>query len=170
MKKISCVLACMLFLFSNVLLAQNKYIGAAKCKMCHNSKGKQYDIWSASKHAKALENLKGDAALKIGKAKGIASPSTDAKCLKCHSTAASIDASLNGGITKEEGVSCEGCHGPGSNYKAPIVMKNKEDAIKKGLIIPNEKLCVKCHNSESPTFKSFDYKIYVAKIAHNNPK
>ena len=52
----------------------------------------------------------------------------------------------------------------------PCFKGNKEDAIKKGLIIPNEKLCVKCHNSESPTFKSFDYKIYVAKIAHNNPK
>ena len=167
MKKLS-LIACMLFLVSTVLIGQNKYIGAAKCKMCHNTKGKQYDIWSASKHAHALEALKSEAALKIGKAKGIASPSTDAKCLKCHSTGASIDASLNAGITKEEGVTCESCHGPGSNYKMPAVMKNKADALTKGLVAVSEKTCTKCHNSESPTFKSFDYKTYYAKIAHKN--
>ena len=170
MKKISCVLACMLIFVSSVLLAQNKYVGASKCKMCHMAKGKQYPIWSESKHAKAFETLKGEAALKIGKEKGIASPSTDAKCLKCHATAAVIDASLNGGITNAEGVSCETCHGPGSAYKAPAIMKNRAEAIKNGMIIPDEKVCLKCHNSESPTFKSFNYATYYAKIAHNNPK
>ena len=37
MKKLS-LIACMLFLVSTVLIGQNKYIGAAKCKMCHNPK------------------------------------------------------------------------------------------------------------------------------------
>ncbi len=170
MKKLSIVIACMLFLFSNVLLAQNKYIGAKNCKMCHMSKGKQYPTWSESKHAKAVETLKGEAALKIAKEKGITSPSTDAKCLKCHSTASTVPANLNGGITTEEGVSCEACHGPGSAYKAPAVMRNQAESIKNGLIIPDEKLCVKCHNSESPTFKGFDYAKYNAKITHKNPK
>jgi hypothetical protein len=170
MKKLSIVIACMLFLFSNVLLAQNKYVGAKNCKMCHMSKGKQYPTWNESKHAKAFETLKSEKALKIGKEKGIATPSTDAKCLKCHSTAAAIPANLNGGITKEEGVSCETCHGPGSAYKAPAIMRNKAESIKNGLIIPDEKLCVKCHNSESPTFKGFDYAKYNAKVAHKNPK
>ena len=159
----------MLIFVSSVLLAQNKYVGAAKCKMCHMAKGKQYPIWSESKHAKAFENLKGEAALKIGKEKGIASPSTDAKCLKCHATAAAIDAKLNGGITNEDGVSCETCHGPGSTYKAPAMMKNKAEALKNGMIVPDEKLCLKCHNSESPTFKSFNYATYLAKITHKNP-
>ena len=169
MKKISIVMACMLFLVSNVLLAQNKYVGAAKCKMCHMSKGKQYPTWSESKHAKAFESLKSEAALKIGKEKGIADPSTDAKCLKCHSTASEIDATLNGGIKNEEGVSCETCHGPGSAYKAPAVMRSRDESIKNGLIVPDEKLCLKCHNSESPTFKGFDYATYNAKITHKNP-
>lgn len=170
MKKISIVLACMLFLLSNVLLAQNKYVGAKNCKMCHMSKGKQYPQWADSKHAKAVETLKGEAALKIAKEKGIADPSTDAKCLKCHSTASAIDAKLNGGITKEEGVSCEACHGPGSAYKAPAVMRSRDASISNGLIIPDEKLCLKCHNSESPTFKGFDFAAYNAKISHKNPK
>jgi hypothetical protein len=169
-KKTSLVIACMLLLAGNVLLAQNKYVGAEKCKMCHMSKGKQYPIWSTSKHAKAFETLKGAAALAIGKEKGVASPSTDAKCLKCHSTAATVTAAMNGGITDAEGVSCETCHGPGSNYKSMIIMKNRTDAVKNGLIIPDEKLCLKCHNSESPTFKGFDFATYNAKITHMNPK
>jgi hypothetical protein len=169
-KKISLVMACMLLLASNVLLAQNKYVGAEKCKMCHMSKGKQYPTWSTSKHAKAFESLKSEAALAIGKEKGVASPSTDAKCLKCHSTAAAIDAKLNGGITDAEGVSCETCHGPGSTYKSAIIMKSRTESVKNGLIIPDEKLCLKCHNSESPTFKGFDFATYNAKIIHMNPK
>ncbi|NVN95697.1 MAG: cytochrome C554 [Bacteroidetes bacterium] len=170
MKKTLIVIACMLFLLSNGLLAQNKYVGAKNCKMCHMAKGKQYPTWSESKHAKAFETLKGPEALKIAKEKGIADPSTDEKCLKCHSTVASIDAKLNGGITKEEGVSCETCHGAGSAYKAPAVMRNHDACVTNGLIIPDEKLCLKCHNSGSPTFKGFDFATYSAKITHKNPK
>ena len=29
--------------------------------------------------------------------------------------------------------------------------------------------CKMCHNSESPTFKEFDFKTALAKIAHPNP-
>jgi len=160
------VIACMLFVVSNVLLAQNKYIGSAKCKMCHMSKRKQHPSWSASKHVKAFEILKGEVALKIAKGKNIADTSTDAKCLKCYATASAIDSKLNGRITKEDGVSCETCHGPGSNYKAPIVMNKREDAINNGLIFPGEKLCLKCHNSESPTIKGFNYATSLAKTVH----
>jgi hypothetical protein len=160
-----------LFAGSSVFSQEFEYIGAAKCKMCHNKPetGKQYDLWKASAHAKAFETLKGPEALKIGQAKGIASPSTDQKCVKCHSTAA-INADLNAGITAEEGVSCESCHGPGSVYKSLTIMKSREQALTKGLIIPDEKVCKKCHNSESPTFKSFDFAAASAKIAHMIPK
>jgi hypothetical protein len=169
-RKISLAMACILFLASNVLLAQNKYVGAEKCKMCHMTKGKAYPVWSESKHSKALLTLKGAAAIAIAKEKGIADPSADAKCLKCHATAATVPANLNGGITNAEGVSCEACHGPGSTYKSMTLMKNRTDAIKNGLLIPDEKTCLKCHNSESPTFKGFDFATYNAKIAHMNPK
>ncbi len=153
------LLALGLFLFlGNSVNAQNKYIGAAKCKMCHNKtdKGAQYSKWLAGPHAKAMESLKGDDA-------------SNPKCLKCHSTAASVDQSLVLTLTKEEGVSCESCHGPGSAYKSMSVMKNKEMAISKGLVIPDEKVCKKCHNSESPNFKGFNFDEYFAKIAHPNP-
>ena len=157
---------------STASVAQNKYIGSAKCKVCHNApdKGVQYTKWAGSKHSKALERLKSDTAKLIGSTRGVADPSTNAKCLKCHATAFGVATDLLGGLTLAEGVSCESCHGAGSAYKNPAIMKNLADAKSKGLTIPNEKICLKCHNSESPVFKSFDFKTYYAKISHKNPK
>ena len=126
--------------------------------MCHNKpdKGEQYNKWAASPHAKAMESLKGDDA-------------KNPKCLKCHSTAASVDASLLAGLKVEEGVTCESCHGPGSVYKSATIMKKLDLAKEKGLIIPTEETCKKCHNEESPNYKGFNFKEYVAKIAHDDP-
>jgi hypothetical protein len=136
-----------------------EYIGAAKCKVCHNSpaKGEQYKQWAGTKHASAMKSLKGDE---------LKNP----KCLKCHSTAASVNQKLIDTITVEEGVSCETCHGPGSAYKAMAIMKDQAKSKANGLIIPDEKLCKTCHNAESPTFKGFDFKTSWAKISHPMPK
>jgi hypothetical protein len=48
-------------------------------------------------------------------------------------------------------------------------MKNRKVALTKGLIVPDEELCKTCHNSESPTFKGFNYEEYLAEIAHPDP-
>lgn len=149
----------LLFMGGNYLTAQDyEYIGATKCKMCHNkpATGAQYKIWSQSKHAHAMEALKGD-------------EKNDPKCLKCHSTYYGNDEDLMVSIKPDEGVSCESCHGPGSGYKSNTVMKNKEKSIAAGLIIPNESTCVTCHNDESPHFKGFNYDEYFKKIAHPVP-
>jgi len=158
-KFLSVVLVCGMVLTVAPANAQQKeYIGAAKCKMCHNKppQGEQYKKWSESAHAKAMASLKGDEA-------------KDPKCLKCHSTAAGLKLSDTQTITVAEGVSCESCHGAGSAYKSPAIMKDRAKSIAAGMIIPDEKLCKKCHNAESPNFKGFDYKTYSAKIAHPNP-
>lgn len=158
-KFLSMVLICGLCLAVAPANAQQKeYIGAAKCKMCHNKppQGEQYNKWAASKHSKAMQSLKGDEA-------------KDPKCLKCHSTAAGLVLSDTQTITVAEGVSCESCHGAGSAYKTPTIMKDQAKAVAAGMIIPDEKLCKKCHNAESPNFKGFEYKAALAKIAHPNP-
>ncbi len=152
-----------------------KYVGVAKCKTCHNTKkiGKQYTVWKNSLHAKAMESLKSEKALKYAKEHKIADPSKDATCTKCHSTMASIDKSLidpKGKLTIEEGVSCESCHGPGSVYKKRSIMIDREKAIASGLVVPTEKVCVTCHNKDNPFYKPFDFKTYSAKIAHPVPK
>jgi hypothetical protein len=50
-------------------------------------------------------------------------------------------------------------------------MKDKDKAISNGLMIHTEgaTFCQTCHNSESPTFKSFDFDASWAKIKHTDP-
>lgn len=157
-KKLFLLMGMAIFFISFVNAQDCKYVGAIKCKMCHNKaeKGEQYNKWLAGPHAKAMASLKGDEA-------------KNPKCLKCHSTAASVDQGLVTSITVEEGVSCESCHGPGSLYKVATTMKDMKLAMSKGLIMPDEKVCKKCHNEGSPNYKGFNFKEYSAKIAHTDP-
>jgi hypothetical protein len=155
---------------------KHEYIGATKCKMCHNRPdgGEQYAIWEKSAHAKAYTVLASDEAKKLGKAKGIDNPQEAAACLKCHVTGYGAPADLLGSkYDKTEGVTCEACHGAGGDYykkKTMVgVFTGEIDPASVGLVMPDEKTCVKCHNEESPTFKSFDYKEMVKKIAHPIP-
>jgi hypothetical protein len=157
-KKIIFLLGMVILTIGMVNAEDFKYIGAAKCKMCHNKadKGAQYNQWASTPHAKAMDRLKG-------------ADATNPKCLKCHSTAAAANQALIATITVAEGVSCESCHGPGSAYKVATTMKDKTLAMSKGLIMPDEKVCKKCHNEESPNYKGFNFKEYSAKIAHDDP-
>ena len=167
-----------LFIFIALLIAgvasaqQNfRYMGADNCKTCHNKpeKGAQYDKWwYADLHSQALESLSSEKAIEYGKKNGIANPATDARCLKCHSTYHAAPANLRNGIQPNEGVSCEGCHGAGSNYRNSAIMQRRDMAIRGGLILQTEELCLKCHNKESPFFKWFDFKRDFERVAHPN--
>lgn len=148
--------------FSQTSFAQAKYVGVKPGCACHTKNG-VLAKWQSSDHSKAFETLKSDKAKEVGKKLGVADPSTSEKCLSCHVT--------NGGkgvTKKEEGVTCEACHGPGSDYKDMKVMKNHDEAVKKGLIMGkgDEKLCKTCHNPKSPTYKPFDYAKKFAAIKH----
>jgi hypothetical protein len=155
---------------------KNSYVGSDKCGMCHKSdkQGKQLSIWQGSKHANAYKSLQTAKADEFAKAKGLKTKAIESnECLKCHVSGYNADASLKGSKFKvEDGVQCETCHGPGSEYQQISVMKNKEQAITKGLIVPKdiEKFCKGCHNSESPTFKSFNFAEAWGKIKHDIPK
>jgi hypothetical protein len=163
----------LVFFLASLLPAQDyNYIGAAKCKMCHNTEksGFQYKIWSESLHAKAMATLSNEKSMEYAKKNGIADPTKDAKCLKCHSTYASVPKDNIETLTAAEGVSCETCHGPGSAYKTNTIMKDRALAQKNGMIIPDKTTCEKCHNKENPFFKPFVYEEAVKKIAHPKPK
>jgi hypothetical protein len=152
------------------------YVGAEKCKVCHNSEkaGKQYTIWQGTMHSKAYDSLKTEKADKIAKAKGFKTKAVETKeCLKCHASGYDVAASLKGPQFKvEDGVQCETCHGPGSDYQKFSIMKDREKAVANGLFIPKdiETFCKTCHNSESPTFKSFVFADAWNKIKHDIPK
>lgn len=170
-KKTTLLIALIVMMGATVSAQTFKYIGADKCKMCHNkpATGEQYKKWTEESHSKALKSLSNPASLEYAKKNGIADPAKDQKCLKCHSTFHSIDAKLQGGILPYEGVSCESCHGPGSAYKAPTIMKDQALSIKNGLIVPTKETCVACHNKENPFYKEFNYEAALKKIAHPNP-
>jgi len=161
-----------LFLVSTLSAQTFKYIGAAKCKLCHNNEasGEQYNKWLKGPHANALKSLSSEESLAYAKENGISDPAKEAKCLKCHSTYYSVDAERHDGILADEGVSCESCHGPGSSFKTPSIMRNKEQALTKGLILPDNNLCVTCHNKGNPFHREFRYESFAAKISHPNPR
>jgi len=157
-------------------IAQPSYVGVKTCAMCHKSEkqGKQLSIWENSKHSKAYETLLTEEADKIAKEKGYETKAVETEaCLKCHATGYNIDASLLGKKFKvEDGVQCETCHGPGSDYKSIKIMKDKEKAIAKGLKLYEnpEKLCITCHNDESPIKVEFNFAERWEKIKHTVPK
>jgi len=176
---LSIVLAVLVLAVASSLLSQvavaadHAYVGAGKCKMCHNSpaKGAQFTKWTESSHSKAYATLASEEAKKIASEKGIADPQKADECLSCHVTGHGADAAmLTDKYNVEDGVGCESCHGPGGDYWKMTVMKVKDDAVAAGLVLPTEATCKGCHNEKSPTFKGFDFAAASAKIAHPNPK
>lgn len=156
--------------------AAHQYVGAKKCKMCHNAEkgGAQFTKWTESKHAKALETLGSEEAKKIAAEKKIADPATSAECLSCHQTGYGEPADHLAASYVAEGVTCESCHGAGADYIKMKTMAGIRDKSLKaedyGLVMPTKETCEKCHNDKSPTFKSFDFAEYSKKIEHKIPE
>lgn len=152
-----------------------KYVGVSKCVTCHktDAQGKQQSIWENSKHSKAWKTLETPEADKIAADKGFSTPAKETpQCIKCHVLGKDINpAELEDSFDKTQGVQCESCHGPGSEYKAMSIMKDKQKSIENGLTVHanNESDCTGCHNAESPTFKGFNYEEAWAQIKHTKP-
>lgn len=157
-----------------------KFIGAAKCALCHKADavGNQYGKWQATPHAKAFELLASDKAKEVAKAKGVDDPQKSDQCLKCHVTAFGVAAEdIAKGFDPALGVQCESCHGAGETHmKARVAAAakakdGKVEPVPAGEIDgrPTVDTCVKCHNDQSPTFKPFCFKERNAKIVHLIP-
>jgi hypothetical protein len=126
--------------------SEPEYVGTKTCGICHKKKdvGQQLKIWQDSKHSQAYFTLQTEKADKIAKEKGYSTKAVETpECLKCHVTGYDIDASMLGKKFKiEDGVQCETCHGPGSDYKSKKVMKDRKLSIEKGLLAyDNPTLC-----------------------------
>jgi Cytochrome c554 and c-prime len=169
--EISVMLALVAF-FALPSAAQHKYVGVTMCSVCHKTEkqGKQFDIWKSTAHASAFKTLESPKAEEVAKAKGLKVKASEApECLECHVTGHGVDKSLTAMLKVEDGIQCESCHGPGSDYK--LIMKDKAKAEAAGLVlaVDDPKLCTQCHNSKSPTFKEFNYKASWDKIKHPIP-
>ena len=139
--------------------AAPEIIGAPKCKGCHKAKtGDQWKIWTESAHARAFETLASAASGKIAADRGISDPQQEEECLKCHTTRVflglDVPVSEKGKYADNEGVGCESCHGPGSDYKPGKIMRDPGAAKAAGLVMERTaEACSRCHNETSPTFK-----------------
>jgi hypothetical protein len=159
--------------------ADAKYVGANKCKTCHKKEliGNQYGAWQESAHAKAFELLKGEKAKQVAAEKGISGAPHEAKeCLQCHVTAYGADPSKIAAkpLKAQDGVQCESCHGPGSDYRKKKVMADHAASVAAGMWEPGKKeaICTACHNEKSPTWdaaKGFDFEARKKEIAHPIP-
>ncbi len=157
----------------------HKFIGVAKCKMCHKKekKGLQYEIWAESAHSNAYDVLATPEAKELGEKYDVVDPQKDVKGLRCHVTGYDAPPERKGiryDITN--GVGCESCHGAGGAYYKSRVMKGISNGTVEpqsvGLIIPNENTCRECHNADGPMpmKEEFDFKKMWAKIEHPIPE
>ena len=119
-----------------------EFVGPEVCKECHS---KAYEKWLTTNHAKAKISLSEKQLL-------------DPKCNACHTTARSSI-----GV---QGVICERCHGTGKYYQYSYVMKDSLLREVVGLVKPDEKMCLQCHNEGAPNVNDFHFEERWKKIEH----
>jgi len=128
---------------------QPVYIGVRACAECHAgpAAGDQYGRWQISKHSRAFADLATPEAKAMAQLSGV--PDDPAKapvCLGCHATAADAEPwEKDPGFSVEDGVQCEKCHGPGSEYSSKEVMQDPEAAKRAGLRKLTRQDCMLCH-------------------------
>ena len=143
------------------------YIGVKKCKSCHF---KQWNSWRKTKMAKAFDSLKPGVKseektkLKFDPNKDY---TKDATCLVCHVSgfgmpggyvvAADGDAEALKQAKDNAGVTCEGCHGPGSkSIEIQEDIKENKRPYKfaelraVGFHRAGVRACRSCHNASDP--------------------
>ncbi|MFQ6113591.1 MAG: cytochrome c family protein [bacterium] len=177
MQKVFWIMLVVVFAFTVTVHSQEKkeaqqysFVGTKNCKKCHI---KQFKSWKETKMANAYDILKPGERAEAKKKAGLSAEkdyTKDAECLPCHTTGYGKP----GGFVSLEktpqlvGVSCEMCHGAGSEYTKVQYMhlKNKNyrraEVVKVGLISPvtGETCTSLCHNEKSPFFKKdepFDF-------------
>ncbi len=151
------------------------YVGEQVCRQCHHMAGDrdQFNAWRLTKHAKAYAALSMPEAEQIVELSGLDDdPHENPICLGCHTTAYSAEEwELDDTFHFEDGIQCERCHGPGSEYIKAEVMTDPQRAMQAGLRKPEESDCLVCHKAKGShqavlDVKQFDYEAALREIAH----
>ena len=146
--------ACCMLLETSVLVAQYTTLGPGSCggdkSTCHASEFKN----QVDKHKNSLDDMTSDDAKKYAENSGVGAANIlkgTSKCMSCHSTAIAN----KGDAEVEDGVSCESCHGPGSEYRdvhkdIPKEKGGYDNAVKTGMVDLRKfdvraATCVRCH-------------------------
>lgn len=149
-----------------------RYVGSAVCITCHTGAAAGHaDVkWLRSRHGHAYWRLAADWALVLGRSRpqyrNLEHPTDDERCLLCHVTGAQDPEALFAPTFRRgEGVGCEACHGPGSEYVDPAVMADPDQFAARGGRIPNAESCRGCHRRAD----GFDFDRMWPEIAHPRP-
>ena len=150
-----------------------RYVGSAVCMECHAGAdhGQQDVLWLRSRHALAFWRLGSDWALYLARLRphyqDLEDPMNDERCVLCHVTGSQDDGALfEPTYRPQEGVSCEACHGPGSNYATVEAMSDREAFEAAGGRIPDQSTCGTCHRNSN----NFIWDEMWPKIAHPKPE
>jgi hypothetical protein len=141
----------------------SKYLGPGSCAAaaCHGNIAPQktasvqqneYSTWVVQDHhAAAFRALQNPVSQRMGKLLGIGKPEESPRCLTCH--ALYLPASAKGrNFDIGDGVSCESCHGPSSEWLGNHTMKgwSRQKSIAAGMvdnwdIERRAEQCLSCH-------------------------
>ena len=148
-------------------LAEPSYVGKAGCTSCHKMVGIS---WEMSAHAKAFDSLRRGVKSEE-KTKAKLDPNKDytkdEKCLSCHVTGYQKEGGFKDEASTPEmaSISCESCHGPGSQYKVLHDEKKagftKQEAKAAGETYATDDpaVCTSCHlGKDSPFTEAVDKK------------
>ena len=125
-----------------------KYVGSAACGKCHDgpAMGFQFSNWRKGPHARAWSVLTTPKAYQMAAEMKIqGEPQRNPGCLTCHTTYYSGQSGFLESYSIDEGVGCEACHGPGSEYMEEAVMRDKRASAMAGLKSGNRDACLRCH-------------------------
>lgn len=140
-----------------------KYTGPGACSSpsCHGGVQprsdssvlqNEYSTWVVKdKHAQARSVLSTPVAARMGRILGLANAEAAPKCLACHALDVPADQRART-FDLADGVSCEACHGPASNWLGPHTTKNWTHAqsIEAGMydardLVHRSEKCLSCH-------------------------
>jgi hypothetical protein len=143
--------------------ASPKYTGPGSCASpsCHGGVTpradtsvwqNEYSTWVVKdKHAQAYSVLSNPVATRMAKILGLQSADTSSKCLACHALDVPADQRART-FDASDGVSCESCHGPASNWLGPHTTKGwmHQQSVDAGMrderdIIHRTETCLGCH-------------------------
>jgi YVTN family beta-propeller protein len=155
------------------------YIGTQACGECHNGPetGHQLAKWRLTAHAKAYTSLAMPESKEIVRLSGLTGdPYQLRMCLGCHATASEAeDWEKLPEFRIEDGLQCEACHGPGSEYASEELMRDRTKARNAGLKVLTKDDCRVCHRPKGShdtvlKRKPFDIDAAWETIAHPIPK
>ncbi len=162
-----------------------RYEGSVGCTRCHGTLSPQdpRDLclfnentrWEEDKHSRAYLLLESELGLRIGERLGWEKGAKDERCLSCHANLrADAEPAARFDTVVQQGVSCESCHGPSSEYyrvhaedPAWRAMSAQEKQQKYGMVdvrspLERTRQCVACHVGHVGQGKLITHEMYAA--------